>query len=325
VGREHQVAENGLLPRMLKEQQIGPNAANPISSRTPGKGSGGRRRGVRLCLEGIKDMGLTTRILGLLLGGVIVSAIPAGLSAQPSGSASELTISATESTTAAPRELETADCELNEYDPWEPFNEQAFAFNRGFDAHVFKPAARVYDRVLPNWMQHAVGNAFENLGGFRRIVNTTLQGRFNDSGQEVGRLVINTFFGLGGFIDAAPSFGVGKAQADTGQTFGAWGASPGPYLVLPLLQPLTVRDAAGYVFDEALNPLTWVVPFAPSLVASAEHRLNDRSTNLELYDQVEESVVDLYSAVRNGYLQQRRKAINERCADQPHGPRSSEQ
>jgi phospholipid-binding lipoprotein MlaA len=269
-------------------------------------------------------MSLTTRTFGLLLCGVIVPATPAGVSAQPLDSSPELSISAPESHATPPRELETVECELKEYDPWEPFNEKAFAFNRGFDAHVFKPAAKVYDRVLPNWMQHAVGNAFENLGGFRRIVNTTLQGRFNESGQEVGRMVINTFFGLGGFIDAAPSFGVGKAQADTGQTFGAWGASPGPYLVVPLLPALTVRDAAGLIVDEALNPLSWVVPFAPALVASAEHRLNDRSANLELYDQVEESVVDLYSAVRNGYLQQRRRAINEGCASGDHPPRSGE-
>ena len=269
-------------------------------------------------------MGFTTSTLSLLLCGVVIAAVPSDVSAQRSGSTPELLASATESSATSLKELDTADCELDEYDPWEPFNEKTFAFNRGFDAHVFKPAAKVYGHVLPNWVQHAVGNAFENLGGFRRIVNTTLQGRFNDSGQEVGRMVINTFFGLGGFIDAAPSFGVGKAQADTGQTLGAWGASPGPYLVMPLLPPLTVRDAVGLAFDEALNPLSWVVPFAPSLAASAEQRLNERSANLELYDHVEESVFDLYSAVRNGYLQQRRRAINEGCASRELRSSSSE-
>ncbi|MBI3858492.1 MAG: VacJ family lipoprotein, partial [Planctomycetes bacterium] len=117
--------------------------------------------------------------------------------------------------------LEAEEAELAEYDPWAPFNEKTFAFNHGLDRHVIKPVAKAYDKVVPNIVQRAVRNIFENVGSIRRIVNTALQGRFNDTGQELGRFVINTVFGLGGFIDAAPSFGVApRADADTGQTFG---------------------------------------------------------------------------------------------------------
>ncbi len=209
-------------------------------------------------------------------------------------------------------DLKAAEEELSEYDPWMGFNEKTFDFNHGLDTHVIKPVAKFYDKVVPNVVQRAVRNIFENLGSFRRLINMTLQGRGNDAGQELGRFVINTVFGLGGFIDAAPSFGVAeRREADTGQTFGVWGAGPGPYLVLPLLPPSTVRDTIGFVFDVAMDPLTWVVPFAATVGVTTEKEVNDRSLNLELFENVEESVFDLYAAVRNGYLQRRHSLVQE--------------
>ena len=203
--------------------------------------------------------------------------------------------------------------ELAEYDPWAPFNEKTFAFNHGLDTHVIKPAAKAYDKVMPNWAQRAFKNMFNNVGSFRRIVSTALQRRFND---------INTMFGLGGFVDAAPSFGVQEqTTADIGQTFGVWGAGPGPYLVLPLLPPFTLRDAVGFAFDTALDPLTWVAPIEAMVGVTGEKTVNERSLNLELYENVEESVFDLYSAVRNAYLQQRHRAVREGLARSLFGRR----
>jgi phospholipid-binding lipoprotein MlaA len=219
-------------------------------------------------------------------------------------------------------ELQVAESRLIEYDPWIPFNERVFAFNHGFDRHLLKPVATAYDKVIPNFIQRGVRNVFDNIGSIRRIVNTALQGRFDASGQELGRFVINSVFGLGGLIDAAPSFGVApRTEADTGQTLGVWGAGPGPYLVLPLLPPLTVRDALGTAVDVALDPLAWVAPFEALLAIRVERTVNDRSLNLELYEDVEESVVDLYSAVRNAYLQQRARAVREAAVDSPFGRR----
>lgn len=215
--------------------------------------------------------------------------------------------------------LDQAEEEFEEYDPWEPFNEKTFKFNYNLDKYAIKPVAKAYDKVVPNFVERAIVNIFENIGSFRRIINLTLQGRFNDSGQELGRFVINTMFGLGGFIDAAPSFGVGKVDADTGQTFGVWGAGPGPYLMLPLTQPLTVRDAVGYVLDSAMDPTSWLVPFEIGFTGSAVKRINDRALNLELYENVEATVFDLYGAVRNGYLQQRRALIRQGLAASPFG------
>ncbi|PYN07279.1 MAG: hypothetical protein DME06_17475, partial [Candidatus Rokuibacteriota bacterium] len=103
----------------------------------------------------------------------------------------------------SPARLDQAEEEFEEYDPWEPFNEKAFKFNYNLDRYGLKPAAKAYDKVVPNFVERAISNIFENIGSFRRIINLSVQGRFNDSGQELGRFVINTMFGLGGLVDAA--------------------------------------------------------------------------------------------------------------------------
>jgi phospholipid-binding lipoprotein MlaA len=199
-----------------------------------------------------------------------------------------------------------------EYDPWKRFNKRTFAFNHSLDSHVIKPAAKGYDKVVPNWAQRAVMNMAANVGSVRRIASTGLQGRFNDMGQEFGRFFINTIFGLGGFVNAAPSFGVKDgAPADMGQTFGVWGAGPGPYLVVPFLPPLTLRDAFGFAVDTALDPVTWVAPIGALVGATGEKTVNTRSLNLELYEGVEETTLDLYTAVESAYLQQRDAAVLE--------------
>ena len=223
----------------------------------------------------------------------------------------------------SPARLDQAEEEFEEYDPWEPFNEKAFKFNYNLDRYGLKPAAKAYDKVVPNFVERAISNIFENIGSFRRIINLSVQGRFNDSGQELGRFVINTMFGLGGLIDAAPSFGVGKVAADTGQTLGVFGAGPGPYLMLPLFEPLTVRDAVGQVFDSVMDPTSWLVPFEIGFSSSAVRRVNDRALSLELYENVEETVFDLYGAVRNGYLQRRRALIREGRAKSRWGHRKA--
>jgi phospholipid-binding lipoprotein MlaA len=221
-------------------------------------------------------------------------------------------------------ELEALEAGLDEYDPWSGFNEKTFAFNYNLDRYVLKPVAKVWDKVVPNFVQRGIHNLFENVGSVRRLINTALQGRFDAFGQELGRLVINTVFGLGGFIDAAPSFGVApKAEADMGQTLAVWGLRPGPYLVLPFFAPSSVRDTTGTALDIVMNPLTWIIPspFFVGAASQAGNMLNERSMNLELFEDVEESVLDLYSSVRNAYFQRRNRLVQEALADSPFGRR----
>jgi len=221
-------------------------------------------------------------------------------------------------------ELEALEASLDEYDPWSGFNEKTFAFNYNLDRYMLKPVAKAYDKVVPNFIQRGIHNLFQNVGSVRRLLNTALQGRFDAFGQELGRFVINTVFGLGGFIDAAPSFGVApKAEADAGQTLAVWGLRPGPYLVVPFLAPSSVRDTVGTALDIVMNPMTWVIPtpFVVGAASQAGNMINERSMNLELFEDVEESVLDLYSSVRNAYFQRRHRLVQEALADSPFGRR----
>ncbi len=115
-----------------------------------------------------------------------------------------------------------------------------------------------------------------------------------------------------GFFDVAKdAFGIEQKDEDTGQTFGVWGMGPGPYLVLPLLPPLTVRDGIGYAFDIAMTPYTYFIPWYASIGGRATDIVNERSLNLDRFERVAESTVDLYGAVRNAYLQRRAAAIKQ--------------
>lgn len=202
--------------------------------------------------------------------------------------------------------------EIEEYDPLQPFNENVFSFNRQFDRFILKPAATAYDWVIPNPVRRSIKNAFDNLGMPRRVVNNLLQAKFRETGRELARFLINTTVGVAGLFDVAKAvFVLEKSDEDTGQTLGVWGVGHGPYLILPLLPPLSVRDGVGAVVDLALDPLNYVLPVAALGGMTAGKTVNERSVNLELYENVEETVLDLYSAVRNAYLQRRQRAIEE--------------
>ena len=221
--------------------------------------------------------------------------------------------------------------DLEEYDPLEPFNTKVFEFNRQMDRWILKPVAKGYNFILPNSVQIGVSNFFYNTRFVSRFVNNILQGKFRGAGIETGRFLVNSTVGIAGFIDWASDLDLKTPEEDLGQTLGFYGVKPGPYIVVPLYQPFTVRDLAGYVGDIFLNPIYWLalpiieigdIPSAiphynrttTSLIqfsAKVTEVVDDRSLNLQKYQGVEESTVDLYSAVRNAYLQKRAKAIQE--------------
>ena len=200
-----------------------------------------------------------------------------------------------------------------EDDPFEGFNEKMFWFNREVvDRYVLKPIATGWDFLLPDPVQRGVHNFFDNLAVVRRVVNNSLQLKFNGAGTELARFTINSTVGVVGFFDVAKdAFGIEQRDEDTGQTFGVWGAGPGPYLVLPFLPPLTIRDGIGYAFDVAMTPYTYFIPWWASVAGTATSTVNERSLNLDRFERVAESTVDLYGAVRNGYLQRRAAAIKQ--------------
>ena len=222
---------------------------------------------------------------------------------------------------------------VEEYDPWESLNTKFFEFNRQLDRWILKPVAKGYNYVVPNIVQVGVSNIFYNSRATPRFLNNVFQGKFKGAGIEVGRFLINTTAGIGGFFDVAQHyFKLTTPEEDTGQTLGFYGVPPGPYLMVPILGPYTVRDLAGYAGDIALNPIYWLIlptmhnidsiptvvdideralTYAISIGARATEVVNERSLNLEKFQGVEESTLDLYAAVRNAYLQKRAKAIRE--------------
>jgi phospholipid-binding lipoprotein MlaA len=200
-----------------------------------------------------------------------------------------------------------------EWDPWEPFNERMFWFNREvLDRFVLKPVATAWDFVLPNQVQKGVHNVFDNLAVVRRVVNNALQLKFAGAAKEAARFTINSTIGVVGFFDIAKEgFGIEQSDQDMGLTFGVWGVGPGPFLVLPFLPPLTVRDGIGFIVDTAMTPYIYFVPWYATVGAAVTNTVNERSLNLDRFERVEESTVDLYAAVRSAYLQRRAAAIGQ--------------
>jgi phospholipid-binding lipoprotein MlaA len=218
-----------------------------------------------------------------------------------------------------------------EYDPWEPMNSGIFEFNRQMDRFVLKPVAKGYNFIMPDLAQVGVSNFFYNIRFGPRFLNNVFQGKVKGAGIELGRFLINSTVGIAGFIDVAKKIDLVTPEEDLGQTLGFYGVKPGPYLVLPFLPPFTVRDLVGYVGDIFLNPINWlVVPIieVDGVPSAIEHKnrtttsfiqigsrtgdiLNERSRNLEKFQGVEEATLDLYTAVRNAYLQKRSQAVRE--------------
>jgi phospholipid-binding lipoprotein MlaA len=197
------------------------------------------------------------------------------------------------------------------YDPWESFNETMFNFNVKVDRYVLKPVARVYRAVLPEPFQIIISNGFDNIRWVPRFVNNVLQGKMDGAGREFARFLINSTAGVGGLFDPAKDYwGIRPSSEDFGQTLGTWGAGPGPYLVLPFLAPMTVRDGVGQGVDMFLDPLSYFIPFVwDRLGMKVGDTVNDRSLNYDLFQGVEETTIDLYSSVRHFYLKRREQQI----------------
>ncbi len=213
--------------------------------------------------------------------------------------------------------------EEEEVDPWEPLNAKMFWFNRNLlDQYVLKPVAKAWDFVLPDPVQEGLRNVIDNTNVVTRLVNSIAQGKFAGAGREVARFSMNSTVGVGGLFDVAKNqFGIKRSDEDTGQTLGFYGVGPGPYLVLPLLPPMNVRDGLGGIVDRAMNPINYLIPFAANADAgttvgtligiTVTDAVNQRSLNLDAFEGIEEAVIVLYSAVRNANLQKRESKIKE--------------
>lgn len=193
----------------------------------------------------------------------------------------------------------------NPADPLEPFNRSMTRFNDGLDTVVLKPVANAYKAVVPELVRKGVSNFFGNLGDLWSGVNNLLQGKPGDAATQVGRVLVNTTVGLGGLLDVAADAGLERKREDFGQTLGSWGVPSGPYLVLPLLGPSTLRDTAARPVDSIGNPVGKIsdVPVRNSLTGLD---IIDTRVKLLGVTGMMADALDPYSMTRNAYLAKRR-------------------
>ena len=194
-------------------------------------------------------------------------------------------------------------------DPWESWNRSVFRFNDAVDGVVLKPVATGYQKVTPTLVQKGVGNFFNNLTDMWSVVNNALALKGRETGDSVGRVMLNTTVGLLGVVDVASDLGIDRHTADFGLTLARWGVKSGPYLMLPLLGPSTLRDTAGLPVDNWGNPINQIddEPTRTGLVVLDV--VDTRAQLLGAGNVMEGAALDKYTFLRDAYLQRRRNQV----------------
>lgn len=200
-------------------------------------------------------------------------------------------------------------------DPLEGINRGIYKFNDVTDKAIFKPVATGYKAVAPVPVRTGINNFFNNLGSVTNVLNNLLQFKFANAFSEAGRFVINSTFGLAGFIDVAGMDKIPAYKEDFGQTLGHWGVGSGAYLVLPFMGPSTVRDTTGLVFDSATtDPITYTHNIGEIRLHNqlrAAQFINKRTELLDATDLVDEASLDPYAFMRDAYLQRRASLVQD--------------
>jgi phospholipid-binding lipoprotein MlaA len=212
-------------------------------------------------------------------------------------------------------DLENEDPETGDLavaDPLIHFNRAMFTFNDRLYFWVLKPVAIGYKAVIPIEFRICVKNFFRNLAAPVRIVNSLLQGKPRAAGGALARFLINTTAGVAGLGDAASQFpGLETGDEDLGQTLGSYGVGSGIYLVWPIFGPSTLRDTVGMVGDRFLDPRTYVLSTSEAMGASGAAAVNGTSLRIGKYESLKAAALEPYEAFRDGYIQYRRKQIEE--------------
>ncbi len=230
--------------------------------------------------------------------------------AVPSPSAAALAVS-TPPRAAAPVALAAAPAARvepvggQESDPLEGVNRAIFAVNDVADRFVIRPIAWTYGTVAPDPVKRSMRNFFRNLGSPVRFVNDVLQFTFEDAGVTVARFGINTTVGVLGLFEVAEGWGLAHHPADFGQTLHSYGVGSGPYIVIPLLGPSTLRDGVGTAVDIFFDPLTYTLDTYPRLGVTAANAIVRREQLIEPLDDLRENSIDYYAALRSAYFQDR--------------------
>ena len=206
----------------------------------------------------------------------------------------------------------------NPRDPYEGFNRAMFSFNDTVDTYALKPVATAYKNVTPSFVQTGVNNFFGNLSDAWSAINNLLQGKGEDGMSDVTRFALNSTLGIAGLFDIASEAGLQKHKEDFGQTLGVWGVSSGPYLMLPLLGPSTVRDTVALPADIAGDIWRYKDPTNVRNIGTVLRVVDQRANLLDATSLLEDAALDRYEFIRDGYLQRRESQIHP----DGDGPRS---
>ena len=221
----------------------------------------------------------------------------------------------------------------NPADPFESFNRGVYKFNDRVDKAVLRPTARAYRAVLPPFVRQSVSNVFSNMNDARVCLNNALQGKFAVAYTDFGRVAMNSTLGVLGLFDVASEAGMEKHNEDFGQTLGRWGIATGPFIMLPILGPSTVRDTVGWAVDRYMDPVNYVDPSRAQNQLTATRIVNRRAELLDASTVLDTVALDHYQFVRDGYLQRRRSLVDDGKAPEgkdalkpprPNAPDSSE-
>ena len=193
----------------------------------------------------------------------------------------------------------------NPRDPFEPFNRSVYRFNDGLDAAIIKPVAQAYQGALPSPVRTGVSNFFGNLSDVWTFVNNVLQANPQAAADSFARVGVNTLIGLGGVLDWATEMGVERHREDFGKTLGHWGVATGPYLVLPVLGPSTVRDTAALVVDSKGGLVTEFNSVATRNSLYALRAVDLRASLLRAGEVLDQAALDKYAFTRDSHLQRR--------------------
>jgi phospholipid-binding lipoprotein MlaA len=198
-------------------------------------------------------------------------------------------------------------------DPFEPMNRAVFQFNDKFYFWILKPVATAYKAVVPQELRICLRNFFYNLETPIRVANCLFQGKLKGAGNETARFLLNTTFGFLGCVDQAKDkFEIETQDEDLGQTLGVWGMKPAFYLEVPFLGPFSFRDGIGFVGDLFLDPRTYIFPDQPVLyLVRPVEIVNETSLRLGEYEDMKNSAIDPYAAVRDAYYQYRENKVKQ--------------
>jgi phospholipid-binding lipoprotein MlaA len=202
------------------------------------------------------------------------------------------------------------------YDPLENSNRAIFAFNKVVDDNVIHPIAKGYNTVLPKPVRTGVDNVLHNLKSPVTFANQALQGDVGGAANVLVRAVVNTLVGVGGIFDVAAAEGIPYEGEDFGQTLAVWGVGHGPYMVVPIIGPSSLRDYVGYAVDSFADPLRWYLFNIDKEEiyygkVGLEY-LTLRASLVDTLEDLERSSIDYYAATRSAYYQHREALINDK-------------